>query len=446
MNDNFHAENAILGTLLGNNDALESLPNLKTQHFALGANRTIFAAIYSLITTNKLADVITVADYLDNKDLLESVGGRIALHNLTNSESSVKNIGRYLEIMIDKAHKRELKEACRQAIEAADGATPSTQLIDRTAAQLEAIQAQRSVGEPEEISSALSAYIELMDRRTEKTERFTKTGLDDIDAKLGGGFSDGDLIIVAGRPSMGKTAFCTTIANYVAENETVLFFSLEMTKQQLMDRSVASYGSIPLGWLRTPGQDDHDLWSRFSMGVEKVRNLKMFVDDTPAQSLIDIRAKARRIKRKYGLGLVVVDYIGLMAGSGKSDNRTQEVGEFSRGLKALAKELNCPVMALAQLSRKCEERSDKRPLMSDLRDSGEIEQDADVIMFIYRDEVYHPETMDKGVAEIIIAKQRQGETGTVACAYQGQYTRFDNLAYRWERKQPEKPKKLGFTL
>lgn len=446
MNDNFHAENAILGTLLGNNDALESLPNLKTQHFALGANRTIFAAIYSLITTNKLADVITVADYLDSKDLLESVGGRIALHNLTNSESSVKNIGRYLEIMTDKAHKRELKEACRQAIEAADGATPSTQLIDRIAAQLEAIQAQRSVGEPEEIGATLSSYIDLMNRRAERQERFTKTGLDDIDAKLGGGLSDGDLVIVAGRPSMGKTAFCTGIANHVAETETVLFISLEMQKQQLMDRSIAAAGSIPLQWLRVPGEDDHDLWSRFSMAIEKVRSLKMFTDDTPSQSLIDIRAKARRIKRKYGLGLLVVDYLGLMAGSGKSENRTQEVGEFSRGLKALAKELDCPVIALSQLNRSVESRGDRRPVMSDLRDSGEVEQDADVIMFIYRDEVYHQDTQDKGVAEIIIAKQRQGEIGTVACAYQGQYTRFDNLAYRWERKQPEKPKKLGFTL
>ena len=178
MNDNYQAEFAILGTLLANNDALESLSQLKTNHFALGSNRTIFAAIYSLITTNKLADVITVFDYLQSKDLADSIGGLSALNTISGNAHSIKNIGRYVEIVIDKAHKRELKEACRQAVEEADGAIPSAQLIDRTSARLEAIQAQRSVGEPEEISSALNAYIELMNRRTERTERFTKTGLD----------------------------------------------------------------------------------------------------------------------------------------------------------------------------------------------------------------------------------------------------------------------------
>lgn len=445
MKDSYQAEFAILGTLLANNDAIESVVRLKTSHFANGINRTVFSAIYSLITTNQPADVVTVSDFLEKKELLEGVGGVKAIHDLTNFASSVKNLSRYVDLVLDKANKRELIEACREAIEDSAGSTYATQLIDRTMSRLDGIRAIQTIGEPEEIASSLAKHMDLVEKRSENKERFTSTGLADVDIKLGGGLSDGDLMIVAARPSMGKTSFVLGAAMHTAQTLPVLFFSLEMTKAQLNDRALSGLGSIPIGWLRKPGPDDNDLWARLGMACEKARDLRLFIDDTPSATLIDIQSKSRRLKRKYGLGLIVVDYIGLMVGSGKTDNRTQEVGEFSRGLKSLAKELNCPVIALSQLNRGVESRTNKRPMMSDLRDSGEIEQDADVIVFIYRDEVYNPDTMDKGIAEIIVSKQRQGETGVVGCAFEGQYTRFSDLTHPWQRKT-EQPKKLRFDV
>jgi replicative DNA helicase len=276
-----------------------------------------------------------------------------------------------------------------------------------------------------------------MDQQVDGLIKPVPTGLTDLDRKLGGGFYGGDLVIVAARPSMGKTAFSLTIAANVAVDSTVLFLSMEMKNVQLQQRLVSAQGGISMAELRNPAAMKDEQWARVTHATRKINELNLFLDDQPNLTLLEVRNKARAVKRKHGLSMLVVDYLGLMA-TGQEERRDLQIGALTKGLKNLAKELDIPVVLLSQLSRKCEERPNKRPLSSDLKDSGDIEADADTILFLYRDEVYNPDSMDRGVCEVICTKQRQGETGITGLAFIGEQTRFADLSHgRDFGRQPE---------
>ena len=306
------------------------------------------------------------------------------------------------------------------------GADEARIVVDRIQSKLENLAQERVKSEPIKASDDLGNYIDRLQEAAEGKIKAIPTGFRDLDDKLGGGMRGGELIIAAGRPAMGKTAFALGIARNVALNYSALVLSMEMPRDQLHDRNIAALGRIHMQHLRQPEKMTDDDWQRFTVAAHKITDLNLYLDDQPALTLLEVRSKARTVKRKHGLNLLVVDYLGLMTG-GPSENRNQEVGSYSRGLKALAKELDIPIIALAQLNRGLENRADKRPGMADLRDSGEIEQDADTIMFLYRDEVYDPNSQANGICEVLIGKQRQGETGMVPLAYQGEHTAFHDL-------------------
>jgi replicative DNA helicase len=289
--------------------------------------------------------------------------------------------------------------------------------------------------EPVKAAQALVDYITHMEKQAEGLIKPVSTGLTDLDRKLGGGFYAGDLVVVAARPSMGKTAFSLTVSANVAETKPVLFLSMEMTNLQLNQRLVSSQGRISMATLRNPAAMSNDEWSRVTVATQRIANLE----------LLEVRNKARTAKRKYGLSMLVVDYLGLMA-TADEERRDLQIGAITKGLKNLAKELSIPVVLLSQLSRNVEQRPNKRPMLSDLKDSGDIEADADTVLFLYRDEQYNPDTMDRGVCEVICAKQRQGETGIVGTAFIGEQTRFEDLAHgqSFGSRGESRPKNRGF--
>lgn len=439
------SEQAVIGALLFDNDAIDRIGDLKAEHFYRGDHRAIFAEIVKLIGANRPADVFTVFESLG--DRAADFGGMQYLDKLSSSVPGSANIGRYAEIVRDRAMKRGLSSLGSMLQDMAfnpDGSS-AADLVERAYAQLEAFCATADKDSMVGIEEAMSEYIEQLDQQYDGKIVATPTGFADLDSRLDGGMNGGDLIIIGGRPAMGKTAFVMGIGQHVAEQKTVAVFSMEMPKKQLMRRLVASLGSIPMGILGDPRRMEDGHWPKLTHAMERAKNLQFFIDDRPARTLADIRSRCRTLKRKHGLGLVIVDYLGLMAG-GEGDNRTQQVGANSRGLKVLAKELDVPVAVLAQLNRGLESRSDKRPMMSDLRDSGEIEQDADTVLFLYRDEVYNPDTMDKGICEVIVAKQRNGETGRLALVYEGMFTRFKDLdTGREYGRTPPKRQSRGFN-
>ncbi|CAK7037089.1 Replicative DNA helicase [Saezia sanguinis] len=433
------AEQSVLGGLLVENDAWDRCGDLISENdFYRYEHRQIFSAIAQLINASKPADVITVFEHLQNLGKAEECGGLPYLNALAQSVPSAANIRRYAEIVRERAILRKLVAASDEI------ATNAMSPQGRPVAQILDDAEQKIFGIGEEGSRMKAGFqsmdklvVDLLDRVTEMAENpndvtGVHSGFYDYD-RMTAGMQPGDLIVLAARPSMGKTALALNIAEHVAVEERlpVAVFSMEMGAAQLTLRLVGSLGRIDQGNLRT-GKLRNDEWARLSETVEKMRDIDMFIDETPGLTPSELRANARRLARKFGrLGLIVVDYLQLMSGSsgGGDENRATELGEISRGLKSLAKELQCPVLALSQLNRSVEQRTDKRPMMSDLRESGAIEQDADVIIFIYRDDYYHKEqSKDPGVAEIIIAKQRNGPTGTVRLAFLKPLTRFENLA------------------
>lgn len=420
------SEQAVIGALLFDNDAIDRICDLKAEHFYRGDHRAIFAEIVKLIGASRPADVFTVFESLGAR--AADFGGMQYLDQLARNVPGSANIARYAEIVRDRAIKRGLSSlgSMLQDMAFNPGGSSATELVERAYSQLEAFSACDDRDDMIGIEAAMTEYIELLDRQHEGHVVATPTGFADLDDRLDGGMNGGDLIIVGARPAMGKTAFSMGIGKNVAEEKPVAVFSMEMPRKQLMRRLVSSLGSIPMGILGDPRRMADEHWPKLTHAMQRVKDLQFFIDDRPARTLGEIRARCRTLKRKRGLGLVIVDYLGLMAG-GDGDNRTQQVGANSRGLKVLAKELDVPVIVLAQLNRGLESRPNKRPMMSDLRDSGEIEQDADTVIFLYRDEVYHPDSMDKGICEVIVAKQRNGETGHVALGYQGMFTRFTDM-------------------
>jgi len=432
------AEQSVLGGLLLDNGAWDRAADIVTEaDFYRFEHKIIFGAIGALIGASKPADVITVYEHLQMAGKAEDSGGLSYLNALAQSVPSAANMRRYSEIVRERAILRKLIAASDEI--ATNAFNPQgravTQILDEAEGKIFKIGEEGNRNKQGFQSMDVLA-VQLIDRVTELAENGAedvtgvRTGFYDLDRNTAG-LQPGDLIILAARPSMGKTAFALNIAENVSVNEglPVVVFSMEMGASQLALRMVGSQGRIDQQHLRT-GRLDNDEWGRLTEAVERLSKSSVFIDETPALTGPELRARARRQARQCGrLGLIVIDYLQLMSGSGSDgENRATEIGEISRGLKALAKELHCPVIALSQLNRSVETRPDKRPMMSDLRESGAIEQDADIIMFIYRDEYYNKETKEPGVAEIIIAKQRNGPVGTTKLTFLRQWTKFDNLA------------------
>jgi len=431
------AESSVLGGLLLDNGAWDRMGDLLVDgDFYRHEHKLIYAAIGGLINASKPADVITVYEQLQNLGKADEIGGLVYLNSLAQYVPSASNIRRYAEIVRERSILRKLVSAADEI--ATQAFNPQGKQVDKILDEAE--QKIFNIGEEgtrmkQGFQSMDALVVELLDRVTEMAENPNditgiRTGFHDFD-KMTSGLQPGDMIVLAARPSMGKTSLAINIAEHVALEEglPVAVFSMEMGASQLAVRIVGSIGRIDQGHLRTGKLSDEE-WPRLTEAIEKLRTVSLHIDETPGLSTSELRANARRLARQYGrLGLIVVDYLQLMSTSSSGDeNRATAVGEISRGLKMLAKELKCPVIALSQLSRGVESRTDKRPMMSDLRESGVIEQDADIIMFIYRDDYYDKNSKEPGVAEVIISKHRNGPTGTVKLAFLKPITKFENLA------------------
>lgn len=420
-------EQSVLGGLLQSNSAFDRIVDVVHEaDFYREEHRLIFRAVIRLIEAGKPADALTVAEFLKEHGKLDSVGGQHYIGSLVINTPSAANIRRYAEIVRDRALLRGLVERAQELIEACatpGGADPH-QIAEAAESGISKLM-DRQRGDCVALGDAVAQAIQHIDELHAKGGGMAglSTGFVDLD-RMTGGFSGGDLIILAGRTSMGKTALGMNIATHVARHHgAVAVFSLEMAQQQLATRVLSGCAAISMHRLRT-GHVSDDQWPAIAEAGTKLREIPILLDDTPGVSCAHVRARCRRIKRQHGLTMVVVDYLQLMRGEG--DNRTQEVGSISRGLKNIAKELNIPVIALSQLSRKVEERTDKRPQLSDLRDSGELEQDADLIAFLYRDEVYRKDSPAKGTAELLIKKQRNGPLGDIRLWFREELMRFES--------------------
>ncbi|QOJ21185.1 MAG: replicative DNA helicase [Gammaproteobacteria bacterium] len=432
------SEQSVLGGLMLDNNAWEKVADIITDSdFYRHDHRLIYHHICKLIEQNKPADVITVAESMENSAELQTVGGLAYIGTIVQNTPSAANIKRYAEIVRERAIMRNLAQIGVQITDSAYNPVgrSAADLLDEAEAKVFEIAEEGARGKEGfvGIQPLLKQVVERIELLYSQDNPSNVTGIasgfHDLDQKTSG-FQPGDLIIVAGRPSMGKTAFSLNIAEHVALelNKPVAVFSMEMGGAQLAMRMLGSVGKLDQHKVRTGRLDDDD-WPKLTHALGKLNEAPIYIDETAALNALELRARARRLYRQYGeLGLIVVDYLQLMSSTGQGENRATEISEISRALKGLAKELKVPLIALSQLNRSLEQRPNKRPVMSDLRESGAIEQDADVILFIYRDEVYNPDSPDKGIAEIIIGKQRNGPIGKVDLAFLGQYTCFESLA------------------
>ncbi len=430
------AEQSVLGGLMLDNRAWEQISDLVNENdFYRHDHTLIFRAISTLTDEDKPYDVVTISDWLEQRNELDNIGGLAYLGILANDTPTAVNIKAYASIVREYSVLRSLIQVGHEITDSAynaDGRT-SKELVDEAERRVFQI-AEQGAGQSqgfEDIKTLLTKAVERVEELFKSDEPLTgiSSGFSKFD-EMTSGLQDSDLIIVAGRPSMGKTTFAMNMAENaaVSAEKSVAVFSMEMPGEQLAMRMMSSLGRIDQHHLRTGKLQDHD-WPRLTSSVSMLSKARLFIDDTPSLSPTELRARTRRLKREHGLDLVIIDYLQLMQVGGSTENRATEISEISRNLKALAKELSVPIVALSQLNRSVEQRPDKRPVMSDLRESGGIEQDADVILFIYRDEVYNPESEAKGTAEILIRKQRNGPIGKLRLAFLGQYTRFENLAY-----------------
>ena len=430
---NIEAEQSVIGGILLDNEALPNvLEILRGGEFYRAAHRTIFGAVLELFERNEPCDLVTLTDLLRSQKKLEEVGGASYLASLVDRVPSSANTGQYARIVKEKSMVRTLISRATEIVASGfDSSLKAEELLDRAEQAIFQVSEDRINPSFFPIKEIIKQSIKTLETLYDRKEMITgvPTGFTDLD-RLTSGLQAADLIIIAGRPSMGKTALALNIACHAAvEGDTpVGIFSLEMNKAQLGMRLLCSEARVNSQNMRSGFLSKRD-WPRLTRAAGTISEAPLFIDDTPAISAIELRAKSRRLKRDQNLGLIIVDYLQLMRGSQGSERREQEISEISGSLKALAKELDVPVVALSQLNRRVEERHDKRPQLADLRESGAIEQDADVIAFIYRDEVYHPDSPDQGRAEVIIGKQRNGPTGTAKLTFLSQYTRFENLAF-----------------
>ena len=432
------AEQSVLGGLMLDNQAFDRVAELVvSQDFYTRTHKLIFEAMTALAEIGDPIDLITISESLEKNNKLAGIGGFAYLAEIAKNTPSAANIDAYANIVRERAVVREMIGVANEIAEAGfntEGRT-SHDLLDFAESKVFKIAEQRSKSTegPQSIHNILEKTVDKIEELYQSPQdgvTGVSTGYADLD-KMTTGLQPSDLIIVAARPSMGKTTFAMNLAEHAAmtQDKPVLIYSLEMPSEQIMMRMLASLGRINQTKVRT-GQLDDDDWARLSstMGLLMEKG-KMYVDDASGLTPTDVRSRARRIARDHGgISMIMVDYLQLMRVPSLSDNRTLEIAEISRSLKSLAKELKCPVVALSQLNRTLEQRADKRPINSDLRESGSIEQDADLIMFIYRDEVYNEDSTEKGIAEIIIGKQRNGPIGKVRLTFQGQFSRFDNYA------------------
>ena len=428
------AEKSVLGSIILDKDALfDVLEILKPDDFYNELHKEIFTAIAELHRRNEPVDSLTVSEELKKRNSLEMVGGRAYIAMLSSVVPSTSNAAQYAKIIGEKALLRRLIASASGMMEQAykEKAAPESVLDEAEQAIFEIAQS-RQTRDFEPLKDILWRNIQKIDELSAQEGSLTgvTTGFADLDAKTSG-LQKSDLIILAARPSMGKTAFALNVAQRAALNggANVLIFSLEMSREQLSQRLLSMESRVDMKKLQTGNLDRAD-WDHVHMALDRLSGAGIYIDDTPGISVMEIKNKCRRMKAEKGLDLVIVDYLQLMSYEGRAESRQQEISALSRFLKQLARELDCPVIVLSQLSRAPEQRQDRRPILSDLRESGSIEQDADIVLFLYRDEYYNPETEKPNCCEVIIAKQRSGPTGTVEVTWLGKYTRFADASHR----------------
>ncbi len=429
---NLEAEEAVLGAIMIKEEAFSTVSEILTpEDFYREANRLLFKTMQELFYEHEAIDLVTVIESLRKKKELEKVGGVTFVAAVANSVPTAANVSFHAKIVREKADLRRLIDAATIiASNAYNDEEDVDVIMDDAEQKILAVAKGRSGGEFTHIKNAVSAAVERITYNYENKGGFTglRTSFTQLDA-ITNGLQASDLILIAARPSMGKTAFVLNIASNVARDEKVVaFFSLEMSKDQLVSRMIASEGNIDSQKLRTGDLEQED-WDNVVRTADTLSMMQLYIDDTPGISIMDLRSKARRLKAESGLDLIIIDYLQLMQGRtiSKGDNRQQEISEISRSLKALARELDVPVIALSQLSRGVESRTVKRPMLSDLRESGSLEQDADLVMFLYREDYYNEETERKNITDIIIAKHRNGPIGNVELYFRKEYTKFTNI-------------------
>ncbi len=425
------AEQSVLGCMLLSKEAVSRASEvLKAEDFYSEGHKEIFDAMLDIYEKGEPVDLVTLTERLRVRNSIDAVGGITYITNLSTFVPTAANIEYYIKIVEEKSILRRLIKLNTELIEYGyGGGLELDQLLDMAEKGIFDISQRHSVRGFMPIKDILLDNFNRIEELYKNKSKITgiPTGFSDIDYKTSG-FQPSDLILIAARPSMGKTAFALNIAQYAAlhAQKSVAIFSLEMSKEQLVNRILCSEANIDSHRMRTGNLDEND-WPRLAMAVGPLAKAPIYIDDTPGISVLEMRSKARRLKLERGLDIIIIDYLQLMQGRGRAESRQQEISEISRSLKALARELDVPVIALSQLSRAPETRNDHRPILSDLRESGAIEQDADLVMFLYRDEYYNPDTDKKSIAEIIIAKQRNGPTGTVELVWLDQFTKFASL-------------------
>lgn len=430
---NIAAEKSVLGSMLIDEDAIGlAVEVLNETWFYDDAHRKIYKAIIDLYNSRKNVDLITLSDNLKSDGFLEDIGGVAYLSTIVDFVPTSANVEHYAQIVKEKGILRKLIKNSTQIVTECFSATGKVEeIVDNAEKLIFEIAELKQNQQSYQIKDLIKEGMENLDKLYQRKEHITgvSSGFDKID-KMTSGLQKSDLIIVAGRPSMGKSALAVSIAENVSivGGKNVAIFSLEMSKEQLVQRMLCSQARVDAHKVRSGFLSPSD-WPKLTSAAAKLSGSKIFIDDTPAISALELRAKARRLKANHGLDLIILDYLQLMRGSTKSDSRQQEISEISRSLKALARELSVPFIALSQLSRAVEARQDHRPQLSDLRESGAIEQDADVVVLLMREEYYNPTEENRGIADVIIAKQRNGPVGTIKLQFTKEYMRFENLAH-----------------
>ena len=425
------AEQSVIGSMIiDKNSIAKVMESLEEEDFYRDGHKAIYKAILEMFRNDMAVDLVTLLEYLKSTNMLERAGGVTYITELSASVPTTANLSAYIKIVSDKSTLRKLIKASTTIIEESYNKQDTVEsVVDIAEKIFFNIAEYRKSKDFEPLSDVLErGFLQIEMLFNNKGEiTGVGSGFTDLDS-MTSGFQSGDMILIAARPSMGKTTFALNIAEHAAlrEHKSVVIFSLEMSKEQLAYKLLCSEANVDMLKLRTGALEDSD-WENIARATGPLSKAKVYIDDTAGVTVMEMRSKCRRLKLEYGIDLIVIDYLQLMSGGSGTDNRQQEVSEISRSIKALAKEMECPVIALSQLSRAPEQRADHRPMLSDLRESGSIEQDADLVMFLYRDEYYNKETEDKNIGECIIAKQRNGPVGTVKMAWLGQYSKFGNL-------------------
>lgn len=425
------AEQSVIGAMIIDKSAIaKALEKLKEDDFYRDGHKVIFKAIREMYSKDMAIDLVTLLEYLKSTDMLEKAGGVTYISEVSSSVITTANLEAYISIVEDKSTLRKLIRSATNIIEESYNKQDRVdEVLDLAQKKIFDLAEKQGSNDYEPLSNVLERGFLEIERLFNNKGSITGvgSGIRDLDAKTSG-FQKGDMVLIAARPSMGKTTFSLNIAENAAlrEGKSVVIFSLEMSKEQLAYKLLCSEANVDMLKLRTGNLDDDD-WERIARATGPLSKAKIYIDDTAGLSVMEMRSKCRKIKIEHGIDMILIDYLQLMSGSSGSESRQQEVSEISRSIKALAKEMECPVIALSQLSRAPEQRADHRPMLSDLRESGSIEQDADVVMFLYRDEYYNKETEEKNIGECIIAKQRNGPVGTVKMAWIGAHSKFANL-------------------